>query len=461
MLSNIYIFKIIIYLGNILGKEKVVIVGAGPAGLFSANELVTEAYDVTVVERSSRVGGAGGLIIDGKCNYHPKIGGDLTEFLPENEAWKVVESVHTTFKKYGVEEGPYDPEKLKDLEEKAIKAKINFIPIRQTHIGSDALPFVIQNFKTDLENRGVKFRLDCTAENIKLKDGKVTEVITNAGNLECDYLLLATGRSSESWLKSLCDEYGLEVKFNPIDVGVRVEVRNEIMSEIVNEYKCWDPKFRIYTSKPDDFVRTFCVCPGGFVIKDSYGNGLYGVNGHSLGEGKPPSQNANFAFLVRINLTEPLEDTTEYGKSIVHQANILGGRKPLIQRLGDLKNRRRSNWNRIEKSYVIPTLYKDEKGEFEVTPGDISMALPERVMVDIMEGLEKLDAVIPGVYSDSTLLYAPEVKFYARRIVTNRHLQTTKIPNLFVAGDGAGVSRGIVGAAATGSVAAQGIKAYA
>lgn len=439
-------------------KEKVVIVGAGPAGLFAANELIDDAFDVTLIERSSKVGGLGGLIVDGKCNYHPKIGGDLTEFLPENKAWEIVERVHDIFKKYGVEEGSYDPEKLKELEEKAIKAKINFIPIKQTHIGSDVLPFVIHKFKTDLENRGVKFRFECKAESIKLQENKVTELVVDRENLGCDYLILAPGRSGEPWLKALCDEFGLEVKFNPIDVGVRVEVRNEIMSEIVNKYKCWDPKFHIYSSRSDDFVRTFCVCPGGFVVKDSYGNGLYGVNGHSLSESKPPSQNTNFAFLVRIYLTEPLEDTTEYGKSIAYQANILGGRKPLIQRLGDLKNRRRSNWNRIEKSYVKPTLYKDEKGEFEVTPGDISMAMPERVMIDIMEGLEKLDSVIPGVYSDSTLLYAPEVKFYARRIVTNRYLQTTKIPNLFVAGDGVGVSRGIVGAAATGIVAARGIK---
>jgi len=436
--------------------KKVVLVGGGPAGLFAARKLIDHGFDVILIEKSSNVGGSG-LIIDGKFNYHPRIGGDLTEFLTEEEAWKIVDDVQAIFKEYGAEEGAYNYDKLKKLEEKAIRAGINFIPIKQSHVGSDLLPSIILRFKDDLERRGVKIRLNCSAEDIKIKDGKVTEVITNKGNIECDFVLLAPGRSGESWIKRLCEEHGLEIKFNPIDVGVRVEVRNEIMNEIVEDYKCWDPKFHIYTSESDDFVRTFCVCPGGYVTKDFYGDDLVGVNGHSLSKIGKPSENTNFAFLVRIAFTEPVEDTTEYGKAIVHQANILGGKKPLIQRLGDLKNHRRSYWDRIAKSYVKPTLYKNENGEFEVTPGDISMALPERVMAGITEGLEKLDKVIPGVYSDSTLLYAPEVKFYARRVITNRFLQTLRITNLYVAGDGAGVSRGIVGAATTGIIAANGI----
>ena len=436
--------------------KKVALVGGGPAGLFAARKLIDFGFDVTVIEKSPVVGGSG-LIIDGKFNYHPKIGGDLTEFLSEEDAWKTVDDVQTIFKEYGAEGGSYDLEKLRKLEEKAIKVGIDFIPIKQSHVGSDLLPSIIHCFKEDLEKRGVKFKLNCSADDINVKDDKVTEVITNKGNVKCDFAVLAPGRSGESWFKHLCEKHGLEVKFNPIDVGIRVEVRNEIMNEIVEDYQCWDPKFHIYTSRSDDFVRTFCVCPGGYVTKDFYGSDLVGVNGHSLSKSGKPSENTNFAFLVRIAFTEPIEDTTEYGKSIVYQANILGGKKPLIQRLGDLKNKRRSYWDRIEKSYVKPTLYKDKQGEFEVTPGDISMALPERVMTNIHEALEKLDKVIPGVYSDSTLLYAPEVKFYARRVVTNKCLQTSKIKNLFVAGDGAGVSRGIVGAATTGMIAANGI----
>lgn len=242
---------------------------------------------------------------------------------------------------------------------------------------------------------------------------------------------------------------GIKTRFNPVDVGVRVETRNEVMEDLMEEYKVWDPKFHIRTSSYDDFVRTFCVCPHGFVTKEMYEDSLFGVNGHSLHSKR--SSNTNFAFLVRVKLTKPLENTTEYGRSIALQTNTLGGGKPVIQRLGDLRQHRRSTWERIEKSYVEPTL-KD------VTPGDISMAYPYRIVKDILEGLERLGKVVPGVDSDSTLLYAPEVKFYAMRIETNKFLQT-KIPQIFVAGDGAGVSRGIIGAAATGIIAARGLKA--
>jgi uncharacterized FAD-dependent dehydrogenase len=219
------------------------------------------------------------------------------------------------------------------------------------------------------------------------------------------------------------------------------------MDEVIHRYQCWDPKFHMYTPSYDDFVRTFCVCPSGFVVKETYGDGLFGANGHSMRDTK--SQNTNFALLTRLKLTEPIENTTVYGQRIAQLANTLGGHRPILQRLGDLRNHKRSTWERIDRSYVEPT-FKD------VTPGDIAMAYPQRIVTDLMEGLEMLDRVIPGINSDSTLLYGPEIKFYAMRIATDRSLRTN-IPNLYVAGDGAGVSRGIVGAAATGLVAAQGI----
>jgi hypothetical protein len=238
---------------------------------------------------------------------------------------------------------------------------------------------------------------------------------------------------------------GIGLTFNPVDIGVRVEVPAKVMEEVTEV--SWDPKFHIMTKTYDDFVRTFCACPNGYVTTENYGNSIFGVNGHSMFHSR--SDNTNFAFLVKVALTEPLEDTTEYGRLIANQANVLGGKKPLIQRLGDLKAGKRSTWERIKRSHVKPTLK-------EVTPGDISMAYPHRIIQDILEGLDMLSNVIPGLNSDSTLLYAPEIKFYARRVQTNEHLQT-KIPNLFVAGDGAGLSRGIVGAAATGIIAARGI----
>jgi uncharacterized FAD-dependent dehydrogenase len=298
-----------------------------------------------------------------------------------------------------------------------------------------------------LEKEGVNIILGEEAVDIHTIKSRVKYIETTKAKYPVDSLLLTPGRSGSRWLTGIMDRLGVEMQFNPIDVGVRVEVPNEVMNEVIQNYGSWDPKFHIYSSSYDDFVRTFCVCPKGFVVRESYENSLFGVNGHSMRDSS--SQNTNFALLVRVRLTRPLENTTEYGRRIAQLANTLGGRSPLLQRLGDLRGSRRSTWNRIERSYIEPT-FKD------VTPGDISMAYPQRIVIDLLEGLEKLDRVMPGINSDSTLLYAPEIKFYAMRTITDKNLRTS-IQNLYVAGDGAGVSRGIVGAAATGIIAARGI----
>ncbi len=428
--------------------KKVIVVGAGPAGLFASKEL-SDSFRVTVVEKRSSVGGAG-LCVDGKLNFHPRVGGDLTEFVTEEEAWELVEKVYRSFEKFGLPgSDSFFLERQRELEVRAARAGIKFVPTKQRHIGSDVLPKVMEKFKRELEREGVDFLLSTRAINFRVKGNKVM-VETDKGTLEADFLIVAPGRGGSEWLSEQAKRLGIPLKFNPVDVGVRVEVPNEVVEEIIHEYKCWDPKFHIRTESYDDFVRTFCTCPSGFVTVESYGNSLFGVNGHSMRFKK--SENTNFAFLVRVGLTRPLEDTTKYGKWVVSQTNVLGGGKPVIQRLGDLKKHRRSTWERIERSYVEPTL-KD------VTPGDISMAYPYRIVKNLLEGLEKLGKVIPGVDSSSTLLYAPEVKFYAMRVVTNERLQTS-VPRVFVAGDGAGVSRGIVGAAATGMIAAMGVKTF-
>jgi hypothetical protein len=228
---------------------------------------------------------------------------------------------------------------------------------------------------------------------------------------------------------------------------VRVEVPAVVYEDLVEIN--WDPKFRMHTPSYDDMVRTFCTCPYGFVIKDTYSD-VVGVNGHSMMEER--SENTNFAFLVRINLTEPVENTTAYGLSIAHLANTIGGGKPLLQRLGDLRRGRRSTWSRINRSYVKPTLR-------DVTPGDISMALPHRIVTDILEGLEMLDRVVEGVASDSTLIYAPEIKFSAMRVKVGENFETD-VKGLYTIGDGAGMSRSLVTAGCTGILAAEGIKKH-
>jgi len=373
----------------------------------------------------------------------------LTEFIPEGEGWKLVFHIRDIFHDLDVEADEYDEGGMRGLEIRAAKAGIRFVKILQGHIGSDHLPEVMKRMRRRLEDRGVEIALKTRATGLSMDGGVVGAVETEGDSYAADAVLLAPGRGGSRWLAGLMERLGVGLRFNPIDVGVRVEVPNELMDEIIHGYRCWDPKFHIYTPSYDDFVRTFCVCPGGFVVREEYEDGLFGVNGYSMREERSP--NINFALLTRVSLTEPLENTTEYGRRIAQLANTLGGRRPLLQRLGDLRGHRRSTWGRVDRSYVEPTLR-------EVTPGDVSMAYPSRIVRDLLEGLEMLDRVIPGVDADSTLIYAPEIKFYAMRTLTDRHLRTV-IPNLYVAGDGAGVSRGIVGAAATGIIAARDMKA--
>jgi len=425
--------------------RKVVIVGAGPAGLFAADELAGR-FEVTILEASSHVGGSG-LYSDGKLNFHPLIGGDLTEFVSEGDAWDLVSHIRRTFEELGFSAGSYDEAGMERLEAQAIRAGIRFVKIIQGHIGSDHLPEVMARMRERLEKRGVSIKLGARVAEMELENGKVRCVKTSIGSFPANALLLSPGRIGSSWLTELMKDHGVGMSFNPIDIGVRVEVPNEVMDEVTMGRGCWDPKFHVYTPSYDDFTRTFCVCPKGFVVREAYEDELFGVNGHSMRDRGSP--NTNFALLTRVSLTEPLENTTEYGRRIAQMANTLGGRHPILQRLGDLRGHRHSTWERLHRSYVEPTLR-------EVTPGDVSMAYPSRLVKDTLESLEMLDRVIPGVNSDSTLLYAPEIKFYSMRIQTDKQLRTS-IPNLYVAGDGAGVSRGIVGAAATGIIAARGI----
>lgn len=446
----------------------VAIVGAGAAGLLAAYELsersklkivlIEEGHDVadrkcparaiTICTKCrpcnilSGVGGAG-TYSSGLLNLNPYIGGDLTEFTEsEDEAWELVKRVDGIFKENGAPNQIFDPGKegIDELSRKAASAGLRFIPTTQRLIGTDNAPRVISSIKSTLEGRGVKFKLR----------SKVTEVqdhtllLKQGEKVSAHYILLAPGRSGMEWAAQQMEKLKVKTRFEPLDIGVRVEVPSTIMEPICKIQR--DPKFHIYTRTYDDFTRTFCVNHEGYVVQEVYEDHVC-VNGHSSLTDK--SEATNFAFLVRIILTQPFEDTTAYGRSIGKQATLLGGGKPLLQRLGDLRAGRRSTWERITRSAVRPTLR-------DVTPGDIAMAMPHRIVTDMIEGLEKLDDLIPGVASDPTLLYAPEIKYSAKRVLTSKGLET-EIPNLFVAGDGVGVSRGIVSAGATGLVVAQSI----
>ncbi|TET91955.1 MAG: NAD(P)/FAD-dependent oxidoreductase [Methanomassiliicoccales archaeon] len=450
----------------------VIIIGAGPAGMFAANELADTGNSVLIIDMGKDVDkricpseydmgcteckpcnimcgvGGAGTLSGGRLNLRPDIGGDLTEVTKDNDlAWELVDYVDKVFLEHGGPKKLYKPKGkgLENLSRSAAAAGIKFIEIPQRHIGSDKSPKVIQAFEDDLKERGVVFRLNTKVTDLIIRKGECLGVITKKKErIRSRFTIMAPGRIGGPWVEELVRKRDITARFGPIDVGVRIEVPAIIMTPVTDINM--DPKFHIHTKRYDDFVRTFCTNARGFVVKEWY-DGFIGVNGHSMI--KKASRNTNFALLVRIQLTEPVENTTQYGKSIAELATTIGGGKPIIQRMGDLRRGRRSSWDRIRKNHVKNTL-KD------VTPGDISMALPHRVVMDIIEGLEKLNEIIPGVAADSTLIYAPEIKFYAMQVKVNERMETS-VKNLFAAGDGVGLSGDIINAAATGVLAGRGV----
>jgi uncharacterized FAD-dependent dehydrogenase len=393
------------------------------------------------------VGGAG-TFSDGTLNLRPDIGGDLAAIMGDNPAaWALVDYVDGMFLKYGAPERLYtaDGAQVERLKRSAASVGVHFIEISQRHMGSDNAPRIIENFENDLKSRGTVFRLNAQVRDLLIEDNTCTGVLLEHGEkLSSRFTLLCPGRIGGEWVNTLVKRHGIDAKHGAIDIGVRVEVPSIIMDHITKINH--DPKFHIRTKRYDDFVRTFCTNEHGFVVKERY-EGFIGTNGHSLKSRR--SDNTNFAFLVRTELTEPLEDTTRYGKSVSKLATTIGGGNPILQRMGDLRRGQRSTWSRIRRNPVKNTLE-------DVTPGDISMAMPHRIVMDIIEGLEKLNEVIPGVASDSTLLYAPEVKFYAMELQVSPELATST-KGLYAAGDGTGLSRDIINAAATGVIAGRAI----
>ncbi|PAV14362.1 FAD-dependent oxidoreductase [Methanosarcina spelaei] len=451
----------------------IIVVGAGPAGMFAAYELAelkplkilivdmgrdiderlcpmkTQTYCMhcTPCDIMCGVGGCG-TFSDGTLNLRPDVGGDLASLTgDQTEAWQLVERVDEVFLKFGAPQGALLTEgpEIEELKRRAASVGARFIEIKQRHIGSDNAPAVIGRFKQNLVNKGVNFLLETEVKDLLIEEETCRGIILSDGQeLRASYVLLSPGRRGCNWVSEMIEKHDIEARYGGIDIGVRVEVPAIVMDPVTKINR--DPKFHIQTRRYDDFVRTFCTNMRGFVVKEEY-EGFIATNGHSLANAE--SENTNFAFLVRIELTEPIENTTKYARSIAKLATTIGGGKPVLQRMGDLRRGRRSTKERLAKNLVVNTL-KD------VTPGDISMALPHRIVMDIIEGLEILNEIIPGVTSDSTLLYAPEVKFYAMHLKVDRQMETS-IKNLFAAGDGAGLSRDIVNAAATGILAAEGI----
>jgi len=443
-------------------KQQVIIIGAGPAGLFAAYELAKNGVErILVIEKGKSVkarkvndtmygvGGAG-LYSDGKLNLTPKrFKTDLTEFLPLSEAEDLVEYIDRIFIDLGVDEPcfPTDAQKAEELRATAKKMGLSLLVFKEKHLGSDKLPQYIDRFESFLKKQGVTFLVEKEVKNILVENGKVAGVkLTNGEEILAKKLIACPGRGGNLWLTSELERFKVPLEQKGIEIGVRIEVPEEILENLTSII--YDPPIFLRTESFDDLVETFCTNPRGFVAQENYKDFVC-VNGHACKDSH--SENSNFALLVKISLTEPVTDTIAYGESICRLANCIGGGKPLLQRYADFRRHHRSTWERISQCDTEPTFK-------EVTPGDICMAFPHRVVMDLSEALERLNMLIPGLTRDSTLLYAPEAKFFSVRPKINRQLETP-VKGLFVAGDGAGVSGNIVGAAATGIIAARGILA--
>jgi len=361
-----------------------------------------------------------------------------------SEASALIDETEEIFNRFGMDGKvfPTDMDKAREIRKDARKHGIDLLVIKQKHLGSDNLPGHIAGMGDYIQEKGVTFHTSEDVKDVVVEKGRVTGVITNRHEYAAKHVILAPGRVGAEWVGQVVQKHGIEVSQRGIEVGVRVEVHNEIMQDLCQTI--YDPTFFVRTNKYDDQTRTFCTNYGGFVALENYQDFVC-VNGHALMNTK--SDNTNFAFLSKVVLTDPVEDNQAYGESIGRLATLIGGGKPILQRFGDLRRGRRSTWNRIHNGYIEPTMKN-------VVPGDIAMALPERILTNLVDGLEQLNNVVPGVSNDETLLYAPEIKFFATQVETREHLETS-IDGLFVAGDGPGVAGNIVGAAATALIPAK------
>jgi uncharacterized FAD-dependent dehydrogenase len=456
----------------------IIIVGAGPAGLFAAYKLISEnkKLKIAILDRGNAVktrvcpmnklgipcqncnpcnilsgyGGAG-TFSDGKLNYIHKLGkSDLTKYMSESQAMKLIDETEEIFNsfKMDAEVYPSNMDEAKAIQKEVAIAGAKLLIIKQKHLGSDHLPEYIDGICDYLKEKGVTLVDKCDVLDINTKDKLNHEVICNLKGKEKVYtakeVIVAPGRTGAKWVQEFADKYKIPYNSQSIEIGVRIEVRKDIMEDLTNII--YDPTIFIKTKTYGDEIRTFCTNPGGFVTKENY-YGYICVNGHALKETK--SNNTNFAFISKINLTEPVTNTRLYGESIARIANVLGDGKPIIQSLKDLRGGRRSEWHRIDKGFIEPTL-KD------CVAGDLALVMPHRIITNILEGLETLDKIIPGVNNDDTLLYGPEIKFFSNEIETDNNFKL-KDDNVYFIGDGAGKAGNIVTAAATGLVAAKDI----
>ncbi len=447
----------------------VIIVGAGPAGIFAAMELTANSEArVLMIDKGAPLenrkcktqqeygrclrcnpcaitcgwGGAGAFS-DGKLTLTSAFGGLLEEYVEQAELGDLIDEIDQNYLSYGASEEIFgtDTEAIKKMERLSAAAGLSLMPAKIRHLGTENCYLVLENMQKALKDK-IDIMMNTTVAEILCQDQQVKGVkLVSGEEIEANYVICGPGRVGADWVYKQAKKLGLKGTNNPVDIGVRVEVPAVIMEELTA--KIYESKLVYFTSQFDDRIRTFCMNPYGVVVTEN-NDGLLTVNGHSYASTK--TDNTNFALLVSKTFTEPFSEPIRYGRYIASLANMLGD-GVIIQRLGDLIKGRRSTPERIMRGLVQPTLQ-------EATPGDLSLVLPYRYLLAIIEMLEALDKVAPGVNSRHTLLYGVEVKFYSFRLSLSRVLETG-IKNLFGVGDGAGITRGLIQASATGLLAAR------
>ncbi|MBQ8394618.1 MAG: FAD-dependent oxidoreductase [Clostridia bacterium] len=451
-------------------KYDVIIIGAGPGGIFSAYELTKAApsLKVAVFEGGkalknrrcpidgdkvkscinckscsimSGFGGAGAFS-DGKYNITNDFGGTLYEYVGKNKALELMEYVDEINLRYGGEGTKLYSTAGSKFKKICMQNDLHLLEASVRHLGTDINYVVLENLYNEL-CQSVDFYFDTTVDAVELADGGY-RVICGKEVYLCDKCIVSVGRSGSKWMERVCKELDIPTSSNRVDIGVRVELPAEIFSHLTDEL--YESKIVYRTQKYGDRVRTFCMNPKGAVVSENT-NGIVTVNGHSYEDPAKQTGNTNFALLVAKHFSEPFRDSNGYGESIARLSNMLGG-GVIVQRFGDLINGKRSTPSRIQESFTVPTL--------SATPGDLSLVLPKRILDGIIEMIYALDKIAPGTANDDTLLYGVEVKFYNMEVCVDENLES-RHKGLYVIGDGSGITHSLSHASASGVYVARNI----
>lgn len=453
----------------------VVIIGAGPAGIFTALEMVRggSRKKIVIVEKGKAIekrrcpkaqtqkcvnckpychittGFSGaGAFSDGKLSLSYEVGGELPELIGENYAQEMIDYTDQIYLEFGADtkvEGVSDTTKIKEIRKRAIQAGLKLVDCPIRHLGTEKAQEIYYAIEQYLMEHGVEILFEYNCVNLMIKDGVCEGVILEPASgrgegmeITAKHTVVATGRRGADWLETLCEEHGIAHQPGTVDIGVRVEVRNEIMEDVNNVL--YESKLIGYPQPFKNKVRTFCQNPGGFVSQENYDNDLAVVNGHSYKERK--SGNTNLAILCSHNFTEPFNQPIAYAQKVGELTNMLGSGHILVQRFGDILDGKRTWQKELNRSNVRPTLP-------DAVAGDITAAMPYRAMVNIIGFIQSVEHVVPGFASPETLLYSPELKFYSNRVKMDEHF-ITNIPGLHCLGDSSGWTRGLMMASVMG-----------